>query len=242
MLMPYCFHASEECTTSDVVGRQLQQFGRALELTVLDHHDEARVTGKRAANLGAQPVPERAAGQAAAREERHQRGCARRHRQRHRVALQRPSPDVVRLGDRVLGRRQVVGDRRGAAGRRGAPAAAPGGRRLQRARSRVTMLRPCSCASSSSGAGSRRRTSAWLRKSETTTTASSARTRVSITTITVSTDVASTYRHPASCVHVNWSTAPEQLQLRQSIRHGIMQVMMRHMMGVTWGICVLHCP
>ena len=50
------------------------------------------------------------------------------------------------------------------------------------------------------------------------------------------------YRHPALCVQVNWSTAPEQLQFRQSIRHGMMHVISRHMIGVTYGICVLHWP
>ena len=50
------------------------------------------------------------------------------------------------------------------------------------------------------------------------------------------------HRHPASCRQVCWSTAAEQLQSRQSIRHGMMHVTSRHMMVPMFAMCVLHCP
>ena len=53
---------------------------------------------------------------------------------------------------------------------------------------------------------------------------------------------ADAHRHPASCRHVCWSTAEEQSQSRQSIRHGITHVIKRHWIGVTYGMSVLHCP
>ena len=50
------------------------------------------------------------------------------------------------------------------------------------------------------------------------------------------------HRQLASIVQVNWSTAAEQLQFRQSIRHGIMHVTSRHWIVPRLWICVLHCP
>jgi len=44
------------------------------------------------------------------------------------------------------------------------------------------------------------------------------------------------------CEHVVWSTAAEQLQSRQSIRHGITQVTRRHWIGVIAPMFVLQFP
>jgi hypothetical protein len=44
------------------------------------------------------------------------------------------------------------------------------------------------------------------------------------------------------CEQVVWSTAAEQLQSRQSIRHGITQVTSRHWIAVIAPICVLQFP
>jgi hypothetical protein len=50
------------------------------------------------------------------------------------------------------------------------------------------------------------------------------------------------HRHPALWEQVVWSTAAEQLQSRQSIRHGITHVTSRHWIAVIAPMCVLQFP
>ena len=192
---------------------------------VLHHDDEPSAVRERLAPRRLQPVPERRAGQAAARQERHQR--------------------VGRRGGHVIatGSPSSVGPAMSTHGRRGAA-------RPRQVRRIVVLLGRTSAPDSvlvAHGARARAWVSSAFRQPAQDLGVAPEQPdhhdgeqrqhhrldrHDAVSTSTVDAIHPGAHRHPASCVHVNWSTAAEQLQFRQSIRHGMMHVTSRHMIGV----------